>query len=697
MPPKRKRKDAEESPEKEKTKETKEEKKQRIELQKAKAKQWAENRKAAAKAKVRNSEVGAENGEDGITSAPTPVKRKAKKTVSKTPKSTTKKKSTTGTRASMSSAKSPIKKSTQKTNVAKEVVEEKEEYPEPKPKRRRILKQTEESPKPAPAPAPAPAVKSPEPVATSAYNLPTPVHFLSPNGAVIGQNPVGSNIVYVPVNLAAVPVPVPAPAPTPVPIAPQMPIAPQTNGATVPIAPPTSAAIAPITFTVNKKEDTEKETQSKPEIPAQTSRSISFLPVTVVEEESEEETEHVPKPSTRNTFRKLMKYALSMVTACAVFFIGFSMLDGTELKFPNLASDGETSSTPVNGTPCFANFGIGGQNEETDLTCENPTDCPQHGRCEGGKLVDCLLEDIQWEGGFYAPSSKNDQCVVSPDAMERMLELHSTLVDLTVEYVCRGDFGFVGSVCRVSMDDIVENGSILFARSKVANITNMSEQDMQTLLKMMETDDIVLDIGVEDGVEKEYIGMSENYISNQLPIPTACWLRVLFWDLIRFAATFAYGCVKLFATVFWSFATANPLPTLVIFIVTYTILWVRSKRAKIAGLRKEASDIQNIAYDKLVMDCNEGEGYASLHLRDEIAHELYPEPCAARQRLNNLVWPRVVALIRADNRVTKSRKTVGGKSLEWFEWASDSSRKSRRSLAANGNNGDNTMKTTKVE
>ncbi len=108
-------------------------------------------------------------------------------------------------------------------------------------------------------------------------------------------------------------------------------------------------------------------------------------------------------------------------------------------------------------------------------------------------------------------------------------------------------------------------------------------------------------------------------------------------------------------------------------------------------------DIQNIAYDKLVMDCNEGEGYASLHLRDEIAHELYPEPCAARQRLHNLVWPRVVALIRADNRVTKSRKTVGGKSLEWFEWASDSSRKSRRSLAANGNNGDNTMKTTKVE
>ena len=72
------------------------------------------------------------------------------------------------------------------------------------------------------------------------------------------------------------------------------------------------------------------------------------------------------------------------------------------------------------------------------------------------------------------------------------------------------------------------------------------------------------------------------------------------------------------------------------------ILWIRSKRAKIASLRKEACDLQNLAYDKLIMDCNEGEGYAGLHLRDEIAHELYPEPCAARKRLMNVVWPRAV-------------------------------------------------------
>jgi hypothetical protein len=157
------------------------------------------------------------------------------------------------------------------------------------------------------------------------------------------------------------------------------------------------------------------------------------------------------------------------------------------------------------------------------------------------------------------------------------------------------------------------------------------------------------------------------------------------WDIVRVVSDFLYGMFLIMLNFMWTIAVAHPGPALVLGIVSYGFLWFRNKRSRISRLRKEASEIQNVAYDKLVMDCNEGEGYASLHLRDEIAHELYPEPCAARQRFNSLVWHRVAALIRADNRVTKSRKSIGGKSLEYFEWASDSSRKSRRSLAANSN------------
>ena len=114
---------------------------------------------------------------------------------------------------------------------------------------------------------------------------------------------------------------------------------------------------------------------------------------------------------------------------------------------------------------------------------------------------------------------------------------------------------------------------------------------------------------------------------------------------------------------------------------------MRNKRRRTRELRKEAAEIQKIAYDKLKWD--EGEGYAALHLRDEIAHELFPEPCMARRRLMAEVWPRVVASIRADNRVTKSRKSIQGKSMEWFEWVAESSMNSRRSVVRHDGNDNN--------
>lgn len=365
-------------------------------------------------------------------------------------------------------------------------------------------------------------------------------------------------------------------------------------------------------------------------------------------------------------------------------------MDGNELSTP--FSDGKASTASENATLCFNNYGLGGENEEMDVVdvtgCDNPSSCPQYGRCEGGKLIDCLLEDIPWEGGFYVPSNQGDQCVVSSSAMESMLKLHSTLVDLTVEYVCRSNFG-LGPTCELAKEDIVENGSILFKADAISDLTGIDKDDMETLLKMMENEDIVTSevTKSDDEISEDLIGMSESYINNQLPIPAPCYFRIAMWDLIRVVSTFFYGFVMMVLGFMWSIAVANPIPTLVVGIITYAVSWVRTKRAKVAGLRREAVEIQNIAYDKLIVDCEEdGEGCAALHLRDEIAHEIYPEPCVARQRFNTVVWPKVLALVRADNRITKSRKSVGGKALEWWQWvANTSSRKSRLSLAGNTN------------
>jgi len=102
------------------------------------------------------------------------------------------------------------------------------------------------------------------------------------------------------------------------------------------------------------------------------------------------------------------------------------------------------------------------------------------------------------------------------------------------------------------------------------------------------------------------------------------------------------------------------------------------KRKTVLQLRQQVTEIQNLAYDKLVEDCNEGgEGCATLHLRDDIAHELYPSDSVKRKHFIANVWPRVCAVVKMDNRVRKTRKSLRGKSLEWWEWVADASRKSR--------------------
>jgi hypothetical protein len=235
----------------------------------------------------------------------------------------------------------------------------------------------------------------------------------------------------------------------------------------------------------------------------------------------------------------------------------------------------------------------------------------------------------------------------------------------------------------------------------VGKIANFTLAEMDILLKHIKNEDIIYDERKDGDIIFHVVGLSQEYVTTKLPIPLACYLRMLAWDVFRLLSAFLYGGIKMFLSLIWSITVSSPIPTFFFGTALYLIFWVYHKRSKIAGLRKESSKIQNIAYDKLIMDCNEGEGYAALHLRDEIAHELYPEPCSARARFNTIVWPRVVALVRSDNRVIKTRKTIGGKSLEWWEWVADSSRKSRRSLAAGNtivaNEGESATKKAKFE
>ena len=688
MPPKRKRNDPEDSPEKEAKKETKEEKKARIEQQKLRAKIWAEERKARAAVKAKtvssSSKVQTGQGADQEVKAATKPKRKPTTPKKKPP--------------AAASPKSTTRKSARK--VKEDVQDQEDDIPKPSAKKRRVSKAEEETklrsepvqadteplqePKPSTSTVHTP-IAQPKPTNGAAYEAPTPLqYFMSPE-VIAAAKSSGSNIVFFPVNVATASITTLADTSmingsaevnsNPAPIPPSV-IVPPSVPAPHPV-PVHVAAPAPL---------------PSPSVVQETHHTAQIPIVQVVEEEEAEDdfesdvrdTSSSAPPSLLSFFMKNLAKCILVTAAVSFILMNAALLfmDGSESPTSDLFSNGQKSSTARGEIPCFYNHGFGGEKEEMDITCDEPVGCPEYGRCEGGKLVDCLMEDINWSSGFYVPSEKGDQCVVSSGALQSMLNLHSTLTALTVEYVCRSSFGF-GTVCRVPTEEQLEMDSIYFKATSVANIAGLESEQMTILLEKMENEDIVEEIQMNGDELVKYIGMSKDYINKKLPISTTCWLRIMSWDFIRVVSAFLYGFLVVILNIMWSIAVANPLPTLAVGIITYGILWVRKKRSKVSRLRKEASKIQNIAYDKLIMDCNEGEGYAALHLRDEIAHELHPEPCAARERFNSLVWPRAVVLIRSDNRVTKTRKFIGGKSLEWFEWAADSSRKSRRSLAAN--------------
>ena len=702
MPPKRKRKALDASPEKEAKKETKEEKKERIELQKLRAKKWAAERRIRAAAKgqtVTSSAVEqsktARGGRKNYTAAS--PKKKPATTLKSTTRKSRRAKERGGQVQDQEKDEEIVKRSIKRRRISKPadnesdpVHVESEPLQEPKVS-------TENTPKTQPKPT--------NGAGAAAYEAPTPAqHFMSPNEKVIlaaenfmspevlaaAQNS-GLSLVYIPVNLATAStsqIPVPSIA--------------DFNSKSAPIPP--LKTLEPASAPATAPDQEEKQAQQVKSV-EMAQKSI----VQVVEEEEGEEKLEMDAKENSNVFpsstlsiflRNFVKFTVfAAVGSFILIHVASLIFDGNESPTKTLFSNGKASFTSHNTTPCFYNHGFGGENEEMDITCDEPLDCPEYARCEGGKVVDCLEEDISWSGGFYVPSEKGDQCVVSPSALEGMMNLHSALTELTIEYVCRSSIGF-GPVCRVPPKDLLEKESIFFEVTSVASIAELTVDQLDTLLEKMKSNDIVEQTELKENELVGYIGMSEDYVNKNLPISSYCWLRIVAWDLVRVVAAFLYGILLLILNSVWTIAVANPLPALVVGVITYGFLWIRNKRSRVSRLRKEASEIQNLAYNKLVMDCNEGEGYASLHLRDEIAHELHPEPCPARQRFNSLVWLRVAALIRADNRVTKTRKSIGGKSLEWFEWASDSSRKSRRSLAANSSvatNGEDIAQKTKSE
>jgi len=373
--------------------------------------------------------------------------------------------------------------------------------------------------------------------------------------------------------------------------------------------------------------------------------------------------------------------------------------------------------------PCFMDAGFAIE-ESKIIDCEGRdyVSCPKHGRCLRGELVDCLLneheikkeecgvgegtDNVQFDEeeemaclstfrkeSLFVPSKNHLSCQLSDIALEQYLKVKQVLVDLTVKKVCGNGSGSnktavlsnqvkkdVTMLVQKNDSEISIKTPFMFAPPVLSNLVGLNEIEFSSLVGAMEgkdTDIILISPSLSEG-ESPWIGLSENYVNKNLPISASCYFRLLVWDMIKITFVFLSHILRSAIHFIYEMCISSPLMAILCAIIIYIYIWISKRRKLVFEMRNDVRNLRQIATDKLILDCNEGEGYAALHLRDEITHELFPDKCQERNHLMFKVWPKVVNEIRADNRVHKTNKSVGGKGLEWWEWISDASRNNRR-------------------
>lgn len=372
--------------------------------------------------------------------------------------------------------------------------------------------------------------------------------------------------------------------------------------------------------------------------------------------------------------------------------------------------------------------------------------CPKYGKCVDGQLVDCtnyenhnnnnnmITENDDEENKdndesklssssssllLFIPSQNGKECILSSYGLEQMMKLHSTIVDLTIDYTCHGGkrFDYQSKVMKQEEgikdeNEEVKGGDgedvIMFDIQSISTHLNMDISTIHYLIDTMKTTNPSSQLHIQTDInntDMEWISLSSTFIHDDLPIPTSCWIKLLSWDIMTTITKhifhfLSWMIIHILWNVMKTMIYSYPLPTLLISMIVLLLSWMKIRRNHIQSLRKDVASIQNLVYDRLMN--GDKDGSASLHIRDDIMHELYSVSESSnmkkRQEFIKNVWPRVVVAVRMDNRVRKSVKNVRGKSLEWWEWvATATTDKMKNSSNSGKENVVNTWKSLKVD
>lgn len=299
---------------------------------------------------------------------------------------------------------------------------------------------------------------------------------------------------------------------------------------------------------------------------------------------------------------------------------------------PSFDEEEKTSSDVVNEPQCF----FDSETEDAGICSESSYDgfpCPVGGLCENGKLTDCPNK-------FQDLSDKGDQCIL----IEKYSLMVTTITNDLVNHAFKSCNKFAEPIEYAMLKR--EHSEILVEESR-------------ELIDAMKCEGYRI-YGEDDSL---YLGLPENF---NLNLPFYCKFGDAAHSILETIGSLLLNIISIIVINFWGLLTNYPkLSGSGLFGFGFFLV-VRKRRVKREQRERKIDQLRgktdNLLKGKPTV------GHIVLHIRDEIANELYPHSRKQRQVLINEIWPKIVYSVQHDTRVRKTKRIVDGKSRDVWQW-----------------------------
>jgi len=261
----------------------------------------------------------------------------------------------------------------------------------------------------------------------------------------------------------------------------------------------------------------------------------------------------------------------------------------------------------------------------------------------------------------YVLSLDGQTCTLSPSMQVLQKKLEELILEKTLDNLCHS--GYTNNFAQSSGNPI--------SFKVLARDLKKSPEFVKEFVEKLYQDDknYVLATSESNDDSDLSIAFSHLYMLNQLRIPKICYVKIFISNILHSLFTWIPVLIHWVTILSWHIIRLCPEATMSGLTILLGWNYLKRKRRKVREGRKLVEEIREIAYDRLAVVKGTTNGYASIHLRDEINHERN-NSVDKREEFMDTIWPLVVRDVRADNRVSKYKRIINGKILEWWEWSS---------------------------